>query len=189
LGADRSIKVDLRVVCASHQNLRAMIAFGQFREDLYYRLNGFTLELPSLAERLDKDELIRSMIAAGSEDGRPLSLEPEAFRALSDYGWPGNIRELRNVIRTAAAICEGSLIRALDLPSEVRQASKRGVSAESAPNLKPIEAAERRALLDAIEETHGNMLRAAQLLGISRSSLYRRCKELKISVSDRPPRH
>jgi transcriptional regulator of acetoin/glycerol metabolism len=187
LGAERAIKVDLRVICASHQSLRAMIARGQFREDLYYRLNGLTLELPSLAQRCDKEQLIRRILGAESER-QPALIDAEAFQCLCDYGWPGNIRELRNVIRTALAICEGGVVRLMDLPSEVRGGARavtpkpEAVAAKPEPALKPIEAAERQALVEAIRSTGGNMARAALLLKISRSSLYRRCKELKITV-------
>jgi transcriptional regulator of acetoin/glycerol metabolism len=194
LGGDKPMKVDLRVVCASHQNLRTMIARGQFREDLYYRLNGITLELPRLAERTDKERLIRTLIGAETSDGRPVAIETDAFQRLLDYGWPGNIRELRNVIRTALAICDGGVVRLRDLPSEVRQAAasaaaapapapdpeEPGMSARGQP-LSPIEAAERSALVTAIRTTEGNMARAATLLQVSRSTLYRRCRWLCIT--------
>jgi transcriptional regulator of acetoin/glycerol metabolism len=196
LGADKPMKVDLRVVCASHQNLRTMIARGQFREDLYYRLNGITLELPRLADRTDKDRLIRTLIGAETSDGRPVAIETDAFQCLLDYGWPGNIRELRNVIRTALAICDGGVVRLRDLPSEVRQGTADAAAAQSAPApadiddpgmsalgqpLSPIEAAERQALVTAIRTTEGNMARAAVLLQVSRSTLYRRCRRLCIT--------
>ena len=116
LGADKPMKVDLRVVCASHQNLRSMIARGQFREDLYYRLNGITLELPRLVDRTDKEQLIRKLLGAETSDGRPVAIETEAFQCLLEYDWPGNIRELRNVIRTSLAICDGGVVRLRDLP-------------------------------------------------------------------------
>ena len=134
LGSDRPIKVDLRVVCASHQSLRTMIARGEFREDLYYRLNGLTLELPSLAGRADKQQLIRKILVAESEDERPLSIETDAFDCLCRYAWPGNIRELRNVIRTALAISDGGVVRLIDLPSEVRM---RGCRAQRAKESSP----------------------------------------------------
>jgi transcriptional regulator of acetoin/glycerol metabolism len=194
LGSGGPIKVDLRVVCASHQSLRAMIARGEFREDLYYRLNGLTLELPSLAERADKQELIRKILVAESEDGCPLSIAADAFECLCQYAWPGNIRELRNVIRTALAISDGGVVRLIDLPSEVRndaltrkppRASPPPLTDEGEATLKPVEAAERRALVDAIRAHEGNMVRAAQSLRISRSSLYRRCRHLHISFRDR----
>jgi sigma-54 dependent transcriptional regulator, acetoin dehydrogenase operon transcriptional activator AcoR len=193
LGADKPMKVDLRVVCASHQNLRSMIARGQFREDLYYRLNGITLELPRLFDRTDKEQLIRKMLGAETSDGRPVAIETDAFQCLLEYDWPGNIRELRNVIRTSLAICDGGVVRLRDLPSEVRHGAS--VPAEPSPvicetvdseapdlaqGLSPIEAAERQALVKAIRETDGNMARAAALLQVSRSTLYRRCRRLRI---------
>jgi len=195
LGAETPMKVDLRVICASHQNLRAMIARGEFREDLYYRLNGITLELPSLAERGDKEQLIRRLMCFETSDGRPAAIEMDAFHCLLDYGWPGNIRELRNVIRTALAICDGGVVRLKDLPSEVRSGPG-GISSSTAaecgntepaadspdgePALHPIEAAERQAMVRAIRTSDGNMSRAAKLLHVSRSTLYRRCKRLQI---------
>jgi transcriptional regulator of acetoin/glycerol metabolism len=194
LGADKPMKVDLRVVCASHQNLRSMIARGQFREDLYYRLNGITLELPRLVDRSDKELLIRKLLGAETSDGRPVAIETDAFQCLLEYDWPGNIRELRNVIRTSLAICDGGVVRLRDLPSEVRQgasgpvepprvATDEPIDSEDpdlAQDLSPIEAAERQALVKAIRTTDGNMARAATLLQVSRSTLYRRCRRLRI---------
>ena len=195
LGAETPMKVDLRVICASHQNLRAMIARGLFREDLYYRLNGITLELPTLAERADKEQLIRKVFGVETSDGRPAAIEMDAFHCLVDYEWPGNIRELRNVIRTALAICDGGVVRLKDLPSEVRSGScgelshavgqgavpSSGVGgADAGLSLNPIEAAERQALVRAIRGSDGNMSRAAKFLHVSRSTLYRRCKRLQI---------
>jgi len=194
LGADKPMKVDLRVVCASHQNLRSMIARGQFREDLYYRLNGITLELPRLVDRSDKELLLRKLLGAETSDGRPVAIETDAFQCLLEYDWPGNIRELRNVIRTSLAICDGGVVRLRDLPSEVRQGASEPVEPprvatdepidsedpDLAQDLSPIEAAERQALVKAIRTTDGNMARAATLLQVSRSTLYRRCRRLRI---------
>jgi sigma-54 dependent transcriptional regulator, acetoin dehydrogenase operon transcriptional activator AcoR len=199
LGSEKPMKVDLRVVCASHQNLRSMIARGQFREDLYYRLNGITLELPRLADRTDKEQLIRKLLGAETSDGRPVAIEMDAFQCLLDYDWPGNIRELRNVIRTSLAICDGGVVRLRDLPSEVRHGATSAATAESpaaafdcadgnasydGDPLSPIEAAEREALVKAIRAMEGNMVRAAVLLQVSRSTLYRRCRRLRITHRD-----
>jgi transcriptional regulator of acetoin/glycerol metabolism len=194
LGAEKPMKVDLRVVCASHQNLRSMITRGQFREDLYYRLNGITLELPRLADRSDEEQLIRKLLSAETNDGRPVAIEMDAFQCLLDYDWPGNIRELRNVIRTALAICDGGVVRLRDLPSEVRNgtstpAADSAIGSEQGDadaaavehSLTPIEAAERQTLVKAIRNTDGNMARAAGLLQVSRSTLYRRCRRLHIT--------
>src|SRR5579885_1373866 len=119
LGSEGAIAVDLHVLAASHRNLREMIARGTFREDLYYRLNGITLELPALCERTDKERLIQHALAAETGNGRPAAIERDALQRLLAYSWPGNVRELRNVIRTALAICDGGVVRALDLPREI----------------------------------------------------------------------
>ncbi|HXS92432.1 MAG TPA: sigma-54-dependent Fis family transcriptional regulator [Steroidobacteraceae bacterium] len=179
LGTETALKVDLRVICASHQNLRAMIARGEFREDLYYRLNGITLELPPLALRSDKERLIREFLAVETSDSRPAAIEVDAFEQLLAYSWPGNVRELRNVIRTALAICDGGVVRLRDLPSEVRD----GGTGDSAPLVQggQLESGEREKLLRTIRECDGNMTRAAHQLGISRNTLYRRCRRLGIA--------
>jgi len=191
LGTETALKVDLRVICASHQNLRAMIARGAFREDLYYRLNGITLELPPLAQRTDKERLIREFLAAETSDGRPAAIEMDAFQQLLAYGWPGNVRELRNVIRTALAICDGGVVRLRDLPSEVRRSEGGHNPIPAMPCAKPAPA-EREKMMQAIRECDGNMSRAAGQLGISRNTLYRHCKRLGIplqhSHSDLHPR-
>ena len=104
LGSETTVPVDLRVVCASNRDLRQLIAAGEFREDLYYRLNGILLDLPPLAERADKDVLIRRLLV--EESGKPYSIDAAALDLLESHTWPGNIRELRNVIRSAFAICD-----------------------------------------------------------------------------------
>jgi transcriptional regulator of acetoin/glycerol metabolism len=205
LGTETAVKVDLRVICASHQNLRAMIARGEFREDLYYRLNGITLELPPLAARMDKERLIREFLAAETSDGRPAAIEIDAFQQLLAYSWPGNVRELRNVIRTALAICDGGVVRLRDLPSEVRNgavlasavrasaearddeagssASEDGAAAAREPVAQERDAStEKEELLQAIRECDNNMSRVAERLGVSRNTLYRRCKRLGIPL-------
>ncbi len=184
LGADTALKVDLRVICASHQNLRAMIARGEFREDLYYRLNGITLELPPLALRTDKERLIREFLAAETSDNRPAAIEVDAFEQLLAYRWPGNVRELRNVIRTALAICDGGVVRLRDLPSEVRD----GDAGCTAPVQEPVQpvATDREELLRTLRECDGNMSRAAEHLGVSRNTLYRRCRRFGVAPQ-RPP--
>jgi transcriptional regulator of acetoin/glycerol metabolism len=188
LGAETPVKVDVRVICASHQNLRAMIANGQFREDLYYRLNGITLELPPLANRSDKERLIREFFAAETNDGRPAAIEMDAYEQLLAYTWPGNIRELRNVIRTALAICDGGVVRLGDLPSEVRSSLDGsspfdGHDKTGAPEPPAVaSSAGRESLLQAICECRGNMSQAALRLGMSRNTLYRRCKQLGIPL-------
>jgi transcriptional regulator of acetoin/glycerol metabolism len=154
-----------------------MIARAEFREDLYYRLNGITLELPPLAARTDKERLIREFLAAETSDGRPAAIEVAAFQRLLAYSWPGNVRELRNVIRTALAICDGGVVRLGDLPSELR--AEDPMPAEPGP---PATSTVRDDLLRCMRECDGNMSLTAKRLGISRNTLYRRCKRLDIEL-------
>jgi transcriptional regulator of acetoin/glycerol metabolism len=184
LGTETPVKVDLRVISASHQNLRSMLSRGEFREDLYYRLNGITLELPPLALRTDKERLIREFLAAETNDERPAAIEIDAFRQLLAYRWPGNVRELRNVIRTALAICDGGVVRLRDLPSEVREIDAH----DEAPPAEPVGQARagRDEILQAIRDCAGNMSRAAEQLGVSRNTLYRRCKRFGIPLPGAP---
>jgi transcriptional regulator of acetoin/glycerol metabolism len=185
--------VELHVIAASHRNLREMIARGEFREDLYYRLNGITLELPKLADRADRERVIHRALAAETHNGRPAAIEVDALQRLESYPWPGNIRELRNVIRTALAICDGGVVRLIDLPREIREphhtsasvatvapvASTAAAPTESEPLetcANPLQAAERAALLRVIEKCRGNMTHAAEHLGVSRNTLYRKMK-------------
>jgi transcriptional regulator of acetoin/glycerol metabolism len=193
LGSETPIKVDMHVLAASHRNLREMIARGTFRDDLYYRLNGITLELPALRERADKERVIHHALAAETGNGRPAAIERDALQRLLTYPWPGNIRELRNVIRTALAICDGGVVRRIDLPREIREAETiqttlsppevRGIVPKGPGSANPLQVAERAALLSVIEDCHGNMTRVAMQLGMSRNTLYRRIKRHGIPLA------
>jgi len=193
LGSETPIKVDLHVLAASHRNLREMIARGTFRDDLYYRLNGITLELPALRDRADKERVIHHALAAETGNGRPAAIERDALQRLLVYPWPGNIRELRNVIRTALAICDGGVVRRIDLPREIRETETiqyappgpepRTAAAKDPASANPLQVAERAALLSVIEDCHGNMTRVALQLGMSRNTLYRRIKRHGIPLA------
>jgi transcriptional regulator of acetoin/glycerol metabolism len=199
LGSESAVKVNLHVLAASHRNLREMIARGTFRDDLYYRLNGITLELPALRDRADKERVIHHALAAETGNGRPAAIERDALQRLLAYPWPGNIRELRNVIRTALAICDGGVIRRIDLPREIREAETVQIAppttqprttitnilaiAKGPGSANPLHVAERAALLSVIEDCHGNMTRVAMQLGMSRNTLYRRIKRHGIPLA------
>jgi transcriptional regulator of acetoin/glycerol metabolism len=189
LGSETTIKVDMRVICATHRDLRDMIVRGQFREDLYYRLNGITLELPALAEREDKESLICSCIARECPENRDAAIEAVALERLLAYRWPGNIRELRNTVRTCLAICEDHVIRLEDLPREIRDyvPANGPCPADAAPArdaASPISFAnaERQALLKVIAQYGGNMRRVAAHFGISRNTVYRKIKRHGIPI-------
>jgi transcriptional regulator of acetoin/glycerol metabolism len=192
LGGDAVIKVNLRIMCASHCNLSDMMARGEFRADLYYRLNGISLELPPLCERRDKEALICKCIARESAGGEAASIEAVALKKLLAYRWPGNIRELRNTIRTALAISDNRIIRLSDLPADIRRYAPQlfGESAHAdraagtAANIS-LESAERQALLQVIEQNHWNMTLVAAHFKISRNTLYRKIKRHGIPIAHR----
>lgn len=192
LGGDAAIKVDIRIMCASHSDLADLMARGEFREDLYYRLNGISLELPPLAMRRDKEALIRKCIARESRGGKTTSIEVTALKKLLEYRWPGNIRELRNAVRTAIAICNDRLIRVSDLPADIlrdppqprgRSGDVDGKAAVGA--LISLENAERQALVQVIEQNHWNMTLVAAHFKISRNTLYRKIKRHGIPIAHR----
>ncbi len=170
LGGRGEIPVDVRIVCATHRDLGEMIRSGSFREDLYYRLSEITITLPPLRMRTgDAVLLARNFLELQARElGRNLKgFTPDALNALEAHTWPGNVRELENLIKRAAIMADGSLVTAADL----------GLTAphtEPAPfNLKLVrEEAERAAVSRALSHSDGNVAQAAELLGVSRPTLY-----------------
>src|SRR3984885_12139492 len=119
LGSEQALPVNLHVISATHRDVLQMIQTGDFREDLYYRLNGVTLHLPLLRDRGDKTDLIRTLLREENDGQDGIKIDEDAFRKLMQYSWPGNIRQLRNVLRTASALCREGVIRASNLPQEI----------------------------------------------------------------------
>lgn len=186
LGSEMPVPVDLRVIAATHRDLSELITRGEFRDDLYYRLNGITLELSPLAEREDLEIIIQDVLNTEAGDRHPAAIDAEALECLKRYGWPGNVRELRNVLRTALALSDGGVVRALDLPRGVRWSASPAVDkhtpdlSPARPFLNPVEAAERDALRAAIAAACWNLSKAAEDLGISRNTLYRKLDKFGI---------
>jgi transcriptional regulator of acetoin/glycerol metabolism len=186
LGSDQAIPVTLHVISATHRDIRRMIQDGEFREDLYYRLNGITLHLPLLRDRGDRADLIRTLLREENSDQESIEIAEEAFQKLLDYSWPGNIRQLRNALRTASALCRDGIIRLSNLPQEILHTETRASApasavgqpeaAATAMNLPSaaLRDAECAALLRELERMHWNISRTAQALGISRNTLYRK---------------
>lgn len=184
LGSESPIPVDLNVVCATHRNLKDLVAIGTFREDLYYRLNGISLNIPALRERTDKLKIIASAIAAEAGDRyRELTISPEAQEFMCKLPWPGNIRQLRNALRFALAVNESGMIDIADLPHELTQLSPTSSSQatiEEEPtistrsNQNTMEQMEREALNNALAKHKWKITSAANELGISRSTIYRK---------------
>ena len=181
IGGRQPIAVDTRIVCATHQDLEAMIAEGRFREDLYYRLAEIVVKIPSLAERPgDAVLLARHFVNRFSRELNPKaqSLSSEALAAIDAYPWPGNVRELENRLKRAVIMTEARTIGAddLDLP---------GVAPDEpeAINLRAArEVADRRAIRQAMSRTDNNISSAAKLLGISRPTLYDLLKQYRLQA-------
>ncbi|WP_275099661.1 sigma-54-dependent transcriptional regulator [Sedimenticola hydrogenitrophicus] len=173
LGGSRELQVDVRIVAATHRDLPAMVAAGQFREDLYYRLNVGAIDVPSLRERRD-DVLplaryfLRQM--APTLGVAPLTLTPEVASFLTAYPWPGNIRELRNVMERAAILSRDGAIRPEHLPREMSGAGQPGM-AQAAESPLLLADAERFHIQRVLAACEGNKTRAAELLGITRATL------------------
>ena len=192
LGGDSAHPVDLHVISASHHDIRQMSQSNEFRMDLYYRLNGTTLYLPTLHDREDKTELIQVLLREECVEGEPVHIRPDALRALLVYRWPGNIRELRNVLRTAAALCTDGVIRPSNLPQELLDETAEGenkiepqLANAEAPNARaPLDSAERAALVRELERMRWNITHTADALGISRNTLYRKIRKHAIPLAD-----
>jgi two-component system NtrC family response regulator len=168
VGGRQEIAVETRVVCATHQDLKSQITTGRFREDLYYRLAEIVVEIPPLRARPGDAALLAHVFARrfAEEQRRGLvTLLPDAIAAIERHSWPGNVRELENVIKRAAIIVDGNTISAADL-------GLAGTEPESL-NLREVrDAAERDAVVRALGRVNGNLTRAAEILGVSRPTLY-----------------
>ncbi|MBS0435520.1 MAG: sigma-54-dependent Fis family transcriptional regulator, partial [Proteobacteria bacterium] len=199
LGTEETHSVDFQLVSASHQHLPTLVREGKFREDLYYRLAGIELNLPPLRERSDRRELIQAVLS--SEAGGAASLSAEAERLLMEHAWPGNIRQLRHVLRSAAALADGKPITrehlpsllhhgaasapapALAAPKAAAPAAAAAAAAEDLPvKLNPIQANERQVLLQLLEQHRWNVSNVAKALDVSRNTLYRKLHKLHIEV-------
>jgi two-component system, NtrC family, response regulator AtoC len=192
LGSEQSRKIDVRIVAATNRDLPAMVASGRFREDLFFRLSVFQIPMPPLRERrADVPALLRHLISRRSMatgSGQHLSIDPEAEDMLVAYDWPGNVRQLENVLHRAAILADGSCIRPGDLPPEVSRVAAPTVAAPATSASAPgqeiglrerVRRFEVALIQRAIEESGGDRRVAAQRLGIGLSSLYRKLEEFQ----------
>lgn len=180
LGDRRPHVVDVRIISATNRNLEDLISEGRFREDLYYRLNVIEIKLPPLRERKDDIPLLVQHFIERfcTENQRPpMKITDEALECLKHYNWPGNIRELRNVIERAVVLCAKDSIDVDDLPDKVRVASgPTGTSLRDRLNYY-----ERKIIMETLEKHYGNKEEAARELGIDLATLYRKMKRLDIT--------
>ena len=181
IGGRQPIAVDTRIVCATHQDLEAMIADGRFREDLYYRLAEIVVKIPSLAERSgDSTLLARHFVNRFGRELNPKvqALSADALAAVDCYNWPGNVRELENRIKRAVIMADGRSVTAedLDLPGTISEEPDQ-INLRSAR-----EVADRKAIRQAMSRTENNISGAAKLLGISRPTLYDLLKQYRLQA-------
>ncbi len=189
VGGTRTIKVDVRVVAATNRDLRAMVSDGRFRDDLYYRINVLSVDVPPLRERRDDiPVLIDYFLKKHTRNTSRLvrGLTPETRRLMMDYSWPGNVRQLESAIERAILLCEGDLITVEDLPLEVRQEAR--PTTEGAFKLPPegisFEDVERSLIVQAMEQTDYNITKSAKLLGLTFRTLQYRLEKFGIKRPD-----
>jgi len=179
VGGTADIRVDVRVIAATNRSLESMMKEGQFREDLYYRLNVFSIHIPPLRERRDDIPSLAEHFISNSaiQQKRAVKISPDAMDVLTRYNWPGNVRELENVIERALILCDGGVIEPQHLPMGVRLSPQFGDDAHPREHLT-LEEIERRYIKRVLEDCKGHRQRAAAILGISERNLYRKLKEL-----------
>jgi len=182
LGGRSEIPVDVRVVCATHQDLKNLIAEGRFREDLYYRLAEIVINIPPLRARTGDSVLLsHAFLRRFAADQRrgTLHFTDDALQAIEQHGWPGNVRELLNAIKRASIMAEGDRLTCDDLGLPAPRAGS--ASQASDLDLRTVrEAAERQAIVGALARTNGNIVKASEMLGVSRPTLYDLMKRLSI---------
>jgi len=184
LGGRQEIPVDVRVVCATHQDLPALMQAGRFREDLYYRLAEIVVTIPPLRERQGDSVLLAHAFLrrfALEQRRSGLTLAEDAIAAIEAHAWPGNVRELLNVIKRAAIMADGMRVSAADLGLPVPETARGEPAATSDIDLRKVrEDAERQAVITALARASGSVLRAAEMLGVSRPTLYDLMRRLAI---------
>jgi two-component system response regulator AtoC len=189
LGAQRAVKVDLRIVAASNRDLQQAVADGVMRQDLFFRLNVVRIDVPPLRERRDDIQLLAEhfLHKYSSELGRPVpALTEAALRSLLAYDWPGNVRELENLMERAAVLCRGKTVEPQQLPLDMKRDEVAPSAASNTPDLTDsgslllkdhVEAVERRLIQAALERSEDNKSAASRLLGVSERALWYKIKK------------
>ena len=176
LGGSEALKADIRIVSATNRDLRAYVDEGKFREDLFYRLNVVDIELPALRDRPGDVPLLVSRFLkefSAANGGKVTGITPEAMKLLEAWHWPGNVRELRNTVEKMVVLSEGGRLDVEDVPEQLRMNEQ----AASLPASGTLGEAEKAKILDTLRESGGNRTLAAQKLGISRRTIYRKLDE------------
>jgi len=185
VGGEETIETDVRIVAATNKDLKAEIAKGTFREDLYFRLNVVNIEVPPLRERKDDIPLLATLFIneCARENGKKISgISDKARARLMAYNWPGNVRELRNCIESAVVMARGSQIAEEDLPASLGSGSADGFI--RIPYGTPLDESEKWIIRDTLSYCEGNKSKAADILGISRKTLHRKVVEWKLEDAE-----
>jgi two-component system response regulator AtoC len=184
VGSNARTRLEARIIAATNEDLQTAIRRGSFRKELYFRLDVVSIKLPPLRERKSDIPLLAHYFIErhGVAEGRTAEISYEAMSRLMSYDWPGNVRELENCVQRALALGSGSLIQVRDLPSNLLQHAGSPSEGSAVPTLKD---QERRAILQALETTQGDRVRAARLLGIGKTTIYRKIREYGIDAGHR----
>lgn len=193
VGATHRVPINCRILAATNRDLATMVEQGRFRKDLYYRLNVVALRIPPLRDRREDIPLLAEhfLKRAGRGGGPKFVFSDEALRIMSEYAWPGNVRELENSIERACALTTGPVLRLGDLPTQLQDfhlhayratsaSGKEEIASGASNDVTPLAALERQAILDTLRQLNGDKLTAARLLGIGKTTLYRKLKEYGI---------
>jgi transcriptional regulator with PAS, ATPase and Fis domain len=192
VGATREINTDVRVVAATNRDLLSMTKEGSFREDLYYRLNVLSIEIPPLRERRTDVQLLMEYFIKKHtrSSNRKISISPEARRIFEDYSYPGNVRQLESAIERAILLCENDTITVDDLPPEMTQGARGsgGAASNTLVKLPPegvnFEDVERSLIMQAMDRTDNNITKSAKLLGLTFRTLQYRLEKFGIKRDD-----
>jgi len=182
VGSTRRIRLCARIIAATNQNLEEGVRLGSFRKDLYYRLNVFRIAVPTLLERRGDIPLLVAYFLQMTGKGPAPAFSDDAMACLLAYGWPGNVRELEGVVQGAAAQASGPVLEIGDLPVRIARSREALPVEQAVKELREcltLQELERRAIERAVEKTGGNVVRAAKLLGIGKTTLYRKLKDVR----------
>ncbi|MBI5542876.1 MAG: sigma-54-dependent Fis family transcriptional regulator, partial [Deltaproteobacteria bacterium] len=177
VGGNADIHVDVRVVAATNKDLKKLVEQGQFREDLYYRLNVVSIVLPPLRERREDIPLLANhfLKICSQKNQKPMSgFSKAALERLEAYAWPGNVRELENAVERAVVLCRGSAVELEDLPASARGGASGGERHVIIPIGMPMEEVELKVIQETLRHTKGDKTLAARLLGIAARTIYRK---------------
>ena len=179
VGSTKRIAINVRILAATNRDLEQAVAQGMFRRDLYFRLNVLSLRIPALRERRQDIPLLAGFFLdrLSRTSGQERTISEEALKILLAHDWPGNVRELENCLERSCAFTSNAIIQVRDLPSDIHGTHNLAVGGNGSAKIVPIEQLEKQTILNTIEQLNGDKLQAARLLGIGKTTLYRKLKE------------